>query len=162
MSFDYLNYLIFAIAVTLIFVGLKGVVIYIRAKSWVPTSAIIDPLSENYTEKAEFYTKIKYYFPIVRYQYEFGGKQYFADRVSLHIQDIWVPEVDNWGNKTSEEKKIWRKWRVNESIPVFVDPRKPHRSVIERKMPKKRRSHYLAMLAGGLICLIILAVINMK
>lgn len=154
MPFEgYLPYLLVPIAAALMFVGIKGMLTYLRAKHWTPVTAEIISLSEGYKEVVIAYSSFKHYFPVVQYRYVFAGKQYFSGRASLHIQDIWVCEVDGWGRATSDEKKIWHKWRVNEPIQVFVDPRKPQRSVIERGMPKVRRSHYLALIVSGILCL---------
>lgn len=156
-----MEYVILLIALLLIGYSVVSILRYFRARNWVSTHAVITAFSEGATVRWLTYNmRVKYYFPLVKYEYQFNGKRYVSDRVSLDVKDIWVPEVDQWGNMTRDSEKLWNDWRVGTSIVAFVDPARPNRSVVVREMPRKRYSHYMATMLGGALILIVLAVVR--
>ncbi len=97
------------------------------------------------------YTRLKFYYPEVTYKYVYEGKEYESSSVSNNLENIWVPEVDEWGTPTPEDKKFWSKWVPGTEIEVLINPRKPSEAVIYKKLSRKYRSHNYALIVGGLL-----------
>ena len=46
------------------------------------------------------FSNLKYYYPIVEYEYITNGLAYSGNIVLVEKENIWVPEVNNWGDLT--------------------------------------------------------------
>lgn len=150
------------IAITLIFFGVRGLLPYLRSRSWKSIDARVVAISERVKEVwLSESVKIGYSFPELKYEYCVGNKKYLADRVAFQLRDIWVPEVNEWGDKTAAGDRFWAKWKVNTIIRIFIDPRKPWSAVIVRDMDGRRFSHYMALIGSGVLCLVVVAAINL-
>lgn len=161
MAFDYANYMLLIFAAVLILSAVKGIVTHWRARGWAKVQGTIKALAEAYDEKTIFYATIKYFFPAVRYEYEYNGRKYLSDKVAIDKEDIWVPEVNLWGDRIREDEKFWRSWQLGTSVSVYVNPQHPDQSVLIKQVSRQRRSHYLALLIGGLFCLVVFFVLEL-
>lgn len=157
----FMEYVILLMALLLIGYSVASFFRYFRARNWVSTHAVVTSFSEDAMARWLTYNmRLKYYFPLVQYEYEYNGKKYVSNRASFDIKDIWVPEVDQLGNMTRASDKLWNDWRVGSSVVAFVDPARPNRSVIVREMPRKRYSHYMATMLAGVLILVVLAAVR--
>ena len=148
---DQAHLLALIVALLLIYFGLRGIAHYSRAEKWLPLEATICSVGEDWIDVSLRYSKLRYFYPIVEYEYCFNGNDYKSDSVSFEVENIWVPESDAWGTKTKSGEKFWTGWRKGESIIVYVNPENPTESVVINKIDKKYRSQNLALIAGGVL-----------
>jgi hypothetical protein len=149
-----LYYLLLIFSVGFFTFGVKGILPIIKSKNWKQVSATVVSIDEAHEEVAySEYQKIKYFFPLIEYTYEFDGEKYTSNNVSFDIQNIWIPEVDSFGNKTNDDQKSWSAWAVGSKIDVYVDPKRPSNSIVYKGLSKKRKSHIIALLLVGTILL---------
>ena len=92
-----------------------------------------------------------YLYPEVEYEYSHNGQNYMSTVVADSVRDVWVPEINAFGDKTPEAKKIWQNWVCGAEVPVFINPQNPHQSVLINRPSKKRKSHLLALIVSGLL-----------
>ncbi len=143
--------IILPIAFVLSVAGIWQMVPYRRARSWLKTTATIIHIEESsYREQGEHH-HFTYFFPIVRYEYPFNGKKYQSDRVSFEVENIGVPELNNWGVKTADREKFWHGWAEGTKIEAFVNPDNAEESVIIRETSRRRGSHHWALFLSGVL-----------
>ena len=151
-----LYYLLVVISIALIVIGSYGLVVHANMKTWVATKGVIRYIEEKHKDVALSETiLIKYFFPEVRYEYEVEGRKYISEKVAFNIKDVWVPEVDQWGQKTADSCKVWSDWKDGSVISVYYNPRHPEISVAIAQAGAKRLSHYIACVIGGIVLLVV-------
>lgn len=148
---EHAHYLLLALALILIATGSKSLLTYIMASSWHKHPAIITSINEESVDIVHRYAPIKYYYPLISYQYDFDGQNYTSSRVSFEVENIWISAIDNWGMEMPETDKFWSHWQTGDSIDVFINPKRPDQSVLVRDLNSKRKSHYLAYVVAGII-----------
>lgn len=151
-----MTYLVLILGVALIALGVGRLLPYFRARSWLPGTARVLSIAELWSEVALAYNqRMKFHFPNIQYEYQYQGETHKSNRVSFETQNIWEPEVDGWGNPTNKTKRFWASWSNGSTIPIYINPNDPRESVIIRAPNRKRRSHHLAVIAGGTIVLLL-------
>ena len=156
-----MNLIILFISIILIAVGITRLRSYSNSISWVKVKAELTSFCEKYKEVAlSEYTRVKYYYPSVKYSYKYNNKVYTSEAVSPHIRNIWVCEVDNFGMKTPKQKRFWFNWEPNIEIDIYVNKHNPSVSYIEIGQSKEHKSHNYAILASGIIIFVIWLLIS--
>ena len=98
--------IVFLILILLIYILVKSWP-YWKSKKWVKVNGEIININEKYVNVAlSMYQNIKYFYPDIKYKYNFQGKTYVSDRVSFEVENIWIPEVNKWGN-TLDKKMLF-------------------------------------------------------
>ena len=157
LAFQDTVHLLLLIALVFIYLGSSRIITYIRARNWVSNTATVASISEGQSLVVLRYQKIKFYFPLIEYIYQYGGNSYSSNRVSFEKQNIWIPEVDIWGMPLDNSKKFWKDWSKDSIILIYVNPKNPAQSVIIKNLNKKRSSHHFALIIAGLLVLLIWA-----
>lgn len=148
------HYLVLAMGGGLVARGIVPLWQYRALAGWTQRTAVIKrieereqavPLSES--------TRNKYLYPAVEYEYLANGQPQLAQTVSLEKENVWVPEVDQWGTPTPATARWWRTLAPGDEIPVFVNPRDERKAVLVRTLDRRRRSHHLALVVAGVILL---------
>ena len=154
------HHLLLVVASGLFFSGLSALIKYKSYSGWVEKLATLIKIEEGEEEIAiSEYTRIKYYYPIAEYEYAMDGVKHIGNVVSFEKENVWVPEVDKWGTHTPQKLRWWLSLKAGDKVPVFVNPKNSRQSVLIKTVAKERRSHYIALLFGGIvICLIWLAI----
>ncbi len=140
-----------ALSVTLIFVGLRGLVNHARASKWPSVEATVLGVSEDSIDVIMHYKALRHFYPKIRYQYTLQGVDYVSDRVSFQVEDVWVPEYDQWGIKTDGNAKFWRHWKEGEKIAAYVNPKDPAESVLIPRAARRNRSQQVALVVAGVL-----------
>lgn len=148
------HYLVLAMGGVLVARGIIPLRRYRTLEAWVQRTAVVKrieereeviPLSES--------TRNKYFCPAVEYEYLSNGQRHVARTVSLEKENVWVPEIDQWGNRTPPSARWWMTLAPGSEVPVFVNPRDEREAVLVRTLDKRRRSHHLALVVAGFILL---------
>lgn len=155
------HHLLLIISGTLIVAGGQKVKKYYKKTNWIQSKAVLRSVEENQKGiiESQYGPKRKYLYPEVEYEYNHNGQKYMNTVVADSIQDVWVPEINAFGDKTPEAKKIWRDWKCGSEVPVSINPQVPHQSVLISRPSKKRRSHFFALIVSGLLVFLIWAAI---
>jgi hypothetical protein len=140
-----------ALPVTLIFAGLRGLVNDARASKWPSVEATVLGVSEDWIDVIMHYNALRHFYPRVRYRYTFQGVEYVSDRVSFQVEDIWVPEYDQWGIKTDGAAKLWRNWKEGGKIAAYVNPKNPAESLLVPRAARRNKSQQIALVVGGVL-----------
>ncbi|MEW8507746.1 MAG: DUF3592 domain-containing protein [Candidatus Thiodiazotropha sp.] len=161
---QYAHHALLVIASILMIIGGGSLFKYRSLGSWIEGSAKLVAIEEREEEVAvSQYSILKYHYPLIEYEYSADGRHYGGNTVSLEKENVWVPEVNNWGDPTPEEDRWWRGLKPGDDIPVYINPRNRGESVLVKGSSTSRRSHHLALLLGGLlIALIWLMVVSYK
>jgi len=140
------------ISLILIGVGSYRLRKYISSREWVTCNATIREYRESYKEVAQSqFSSAKYYFPIVTYEYFFSGHQYTSSAVSPHIRNIWVCEVNNWGDLIKEKDKFWNSWSANKEIKISINPNNPTECYVVKEQSALHKSHNYALVTSGIL-----------
>ena len=153
-------YILLAVSVALIALGLYRIFIYKSSSTWEKVSANILSIQEHCKKVVSEYSLIKYYYPKISYEYTYNKVKYESDTVCNNIENIWVCEVDNYGLEIKPEKRFWGTWKKNSNIEVYVNPSKPEESVVINTLNKYYKSHNLALIASGVLILMVLYAIK--
>ena len=155
-------HILLALGIGLAALGISKMLPYWRARNWQPWTARIISISEAWSDVSMRYWMLKYYFPKIEYDYEFNGAIYKSEKVSFEKQNIWQPEVDAWGVHTDKGKYLWAPWKNESTIAIYVNPDNPTQSVIVKDLDRKRRSHHLAFTVGGLVVIVVWALLYLS
>ena len=149
-------YIILLIACALVFAGLWGLLPYRYSKNWVNTTVTIISLEESIKAlPLSTMQWMNYHFPCIKYKYEIQGKQYISNRVGFHLNDILVPEINNAGEKISDQDKLWSGWLPGTQIKAFVNPKNPEEAVIIKVPSNTVKSNCHTLIASGLMCFLL-------
>lgn len=153
---QYGHYILLALGVGLFGYGANSLNQYTNQERWVETKAKLKRIEECEEEVAvsEYYN-LKYYYPIAEYEYAAKGVNYTGSVVSLDKENIWVPEVNDWGEPTSIDKRWWASLKPGDEMPVYFNPTNESQAVLIKSIGRSRRSHYLALAAGGILLVVI-------
>lgn len=153
---QYAHHMLLVVAAVLLFLGGSAVLQYRTRTNWIEKKAILKSIKECEEEVAlSVYRKIKYFYPVIKYEYAANGTTHFGTRVSFEKENFWVPEVNQWGDPTPLEKKWWLSLKPGKEIPVYVNPHNAKEAVLIKTVTKNRFSHHLALLASGIIVTLI-------
>lgn len=94
---------------------------------------------------------MKYYYPEVEYEYVANGSIRLGKTVALEKENVWVPEVNAWGDPTSDESRWWLSLQLGDELPVYLNPRNEFEAVLVKDVSSSSRSHYLALLVSGIL-----------
>jgi len=143
-----------AIAIILFFIGWRKLRLIFLYDTWADCDATIISISEKYKFiAASEFQRIKYYYPDIRYKYKFEGKEYISNKVVEDIKDIWIPEVDSWGNELSLSKRFWCDWKNGDNVGMYINPSYPNQSIIIKKLSREGINHGIALLISGALIL---------
>lgn len=145
-------HILLLIAAALIAWGWRGIRPYIRARRWIPVQANLTSVSSAFRRVVvgDGGVTIRYYFPEVRYAYQFKDRAYAGDRVSFELENIWESERDGWGRPRKMDWH-WMSWSAGAPIEIFLNPAAPSEAAIVRDLSRARRSHHLAIVSGGVL-----------
>lgn len=153
---DHLHLILLLIAITLFLVGAYRLLKYHSLNIWPLIKGKILSISENCKEVwMTSTTTLNYYFPEITYEYIYKNKKYESTIVSNNIENIWVPEVNEMGDKTPEIDKFWMPWKKGDKIEIFVNPNNPKEAVIFKHLTEKYKSHNAALIVSGVILAIV-------
>ena len=152
----YAHYFLLAMSLVFFTLGLNLLFQYKLRLSWEEKKGILKSIQECEEEVAiSEYTRIKYFYPVVEYEYTINGNKHIGNTVSFEKENVWVPEVDSWGNPTPSELKWWLSMKAGDELPVYVNPKNENQAVLVKSVAKSRWSHCLVLLlVGGIIGLI--------
>lgn len=149
------HYLLLVIAATLCFLGSKALLHYKAQSRWIEKKATVKSLTEREEVSISQYAKIKYYYPEIEYEYTVNGVRHLASTVSLEKENIWLPEINNWGDPIQPEKKWWLAVKPGDELPVFINPLNEYESVLINIETKSRKSHHLSLIVSGVLLALI-------
>lgn len=146
------HHLLLLIAVALVLMGVSPLLRYKEQANWMEVKAKIKSIRERKEEVAiSEYSRLKYYYPEIEYEYAVNGATYLGKTVSFEKENVWVPEVNSWGDPTPEEKRWWLSLKPDDELSVYVNPSNASEAVLINDVVQVRRSHHLALMAGGLL-----------
>ena len=146
------HHVLLLLGVGLTLYGARSLYKYTQQEKWIETEAKIKHIEEHEEEVAiSEYSKLKYHYPIIEYEYSANGMTYSGNVVAAEKENIWVPEVNNWGEPTPKEKRWWLTLKPGDVLPAYVKPSEESKAVLIKGIGKSRRSHHLALIAGGAI-----------
>ncbi len=146
------HYIILLIAALLISIGAGSLLNYGSQEKWIEGKARLISVEEQNEEVAiSQYSTLKYYFPAIAYEYTANGKHYSGNTVSHEKENIWVAEVNGWGDPTPREDRWWLSLKPGDDLAVYINPRNHEETVLVKGASKARRSHHLALIAGGIL-----------
>lgn len=149
---QYAHHLLLVIALALVVIGAGSLLKYKSQQNWIESKAKLLSSEEQEEEIAiSQYSKLKYYYPIIEYAYAANGKSYTGTTLSHEKENLWVPEVNNWGDPTPAKDRWWSSLKPGDVIPVYINPQDHSEAVLVKDVTKARRSHHLALLTGGIL-----------
>ncbi len=148
----YAHHLLLVISAALILSGFGSLLGYREQAKWIEATARLTSVNEREEEVAvSEYSRIKYYYPEIEYEYKTNGALHSGRNVSFEKENVWVPEVNKWGDPTPEEKRWWLSYKPGDEIPVYINPGDESEAVLVKYVVKARRSHHLALMASGFL-----------
>jgi hypothetical protein len=144
-------HILLLLGLPLLVAAIKGLYPYLLARRWRPASAKVISISEGWVDVPMRFKPLRHYYPKVKYEYAINGMVFQSNRASFEKENIWQPEVDSWGVPNKKDKFFWANWGNGTVIGIYVKPGNPHESVIVRDLNRKRRSHHLATMSGGVL-----------
>ena len=149
---QYAHHLLLVISAALVLIGLGSLLKYKEQANWVEKKAKVKSVNECEEEVAiSEYARLKYYYPEIEYEYVVNGSTRLGQAVSFEKENVWVPEVNNWGDPTPEEKRWWLSLKPGDELPVYINLRNENEAVLVKGVMKSRRSHHLALIVSGLL-----------
>lgn len=146
------HHLLLLIAALLVVKGLGSLLQYREQANWTEFEGKVISVSEREEEVAiSKVSRLKYFYPEIEYEYVADGVTRRGKRVAFEKESLWVPEFDDWGDPLAEEKKWWLPLQPGDEVPVYVNPHNRDESVLIKDVSKARRSHHLALVAGGVL-----------
>ncbi|MEW8067135.1 MAG: DUF3592 domain-containing protein [Candidatus Thiodiazotropha endolucinida] len=146
------HHLLLVISITLILIGGGSLLKYKQHNNWIEDRAKIIDIGEASENVAiDQYSMLKYFYPLIEYEYAVEGKKHSGDTVSHEIENVWVPEVNGWGDPNPETTRWWLSLKPGDDLPVFINPKNHRDTVLVKGASKARRSHHLALLLGGVL-----------
>ena len=122
--------------------GLKLFRSFLSVREWLFTTIVINHSCVKEILEPDLYCHIKYYVPLVQYYYEVEGETYKSDRVCIDKRGCY------FDRKLDADKVLED---IIESGKVYYDANNYSRSILTKKISKKRKSHYYAMIAISII-----------
>lgn len=146
------HHLLLVIAAALVFIGMGCLLKYKEQANWIEKKAKLKRINEREEVVViSEYSRLRYYYPEIEYEYVANGPTHLGKIVSFEKENVWVPEVNNWGDPTPKEKRWWLSLKPDDELPVYVNPRDESEAVIIKEVHSSRRSHYLAIIASGFL-----------
>jgi hypothetical protein len=149
---QHIHHLLLIISAVLVFVGSRSLRKYKDQANWIEGKAKLKSINEREEEVAiSEYSRLKYYYPEMEYEYVANGATHVGKIVFLEKENVWVPEVNTWGDPTPEERRWWLSLKPEDELPVYINPRNASEAVLMNDVAKERRSHHLALIVSGLL-----------
>ncbi|MES9825549.1 MAG: DUF3592 domain-containing protein [Candidatus Thiodiazotropha endolucinida] len=146
------HHLLLVIAAILILIGGGSLLKYRQQNNWLEDKAkIVDIEEQSEIVAIGQYSKLKYFYPVIEYEYAVDGKKHSSVTVAHEKENIWVPEVNGWGDPNPDTVRWWLSLKPGNDIPVFINPKNHSDTVLVKGASKARRSHHLALLLGGIL-----------
>jgi Protein of unknown function (DUF3592) len=120
---------------------------HVQAKTWPTVAGTLTQLSyEDEYDSAEY--RNQYLVAKPQYHYLVNGVKYQGSTFCLDEKSGWI-----------EEKKIRKTsnffCNVGDTLKVHYHPKNPAKSVLQIALSEKRKSHYLAICASGILLIAI-------
>lgn len=128
-----------------------------KKTKWPKVVAVLRSVDEDEfgTIESEYQKSPRQYsYPVVEYEYEIDGKSFRSTKVSDSVKDIAVPAIGNFGSKIPDSEKFWHTWVKGTNVTAYVNPKDPSDAVLVPQLPKKRKSHYVALVVSGVLLLL--------
>ena len=145
------HYLLLAISVALIFTGSRLLFKYRDQTNWTKGKAVLKIINESEEVTRSEYSSLKYFYPEIEYEYVVNGTSYLGKVVAYEKENVWVPEINNWGDPTPKEKRWWLMLKPGDELPVYINPLNLNEAVLINSVIKTRRSHHSALIVSGLL-----------
>ena len=153
---EYSHHLLLVIAALLVLPGIGALIQYRDQNRWIEKKAKLLRVSEfEETVIVSNSRRDNYFYPDIEYEYEVNGVRVICDRVAFEKENVWVPEFNQWGDKTPENKRWWLPLAEGDELPVFVNPRNHQEAVLIKGVDRTRRSHHLSLVLSGLLLVLI-------
>lgn len=155
------HYLVLLISLGLLTYGVYKLWTAHNRAHWPRVTATLKTVNEeSYTVvESQYGPPRKYVFPVVEYEYELSGSKHQSNQVASDIKDIAVPEMDAWGQPSPDSMMFWRSWAAGYTIPAYVNPENKDEAVLVPQLNRERRSHFIALIIGGLLLLAVWCVL---
>ncbi|MGB5601349.1 MAG: DUF3592 domain-containing protein [Gammaproteobacteria bacterium] len=148
--------LLLLISIACIVYSARKYYLYYSMNAWVEVSAVILSINEE-AEKVLLseVASMNYYYPRMKYRYHYGDVTYQSDIVGNDIKSIWMPEFDDFSYPTKREDYFWNNWKKGGSIKVFINPKKPEKSIIVKPIERKDLNYEFLKLFCGIAILLV-------
>lgn len=137
-----LLFLVFGLGGMLVFVAAISVSRVKRIEKWPATPIEILEAGVNEIEEANVYVKVRYYIPTLLYRYRVSGKLYENNSICIDKKGLKYTSRDEAERQVS---------LLKENCTARYDPEKPRVSVLMDIVPRKRISHYYALMTSGFL-----------
>jgi hypothetical protein len=149
------HHLLLVISAALVLIGLGSLLKYKGQANWIEGKAKIKNINECEEVAISEYSRLKYYYPEIEYEYVVNDATHMGRIVSFEKENVWVPEVNIWGDPTPEEKRWWLSLKPEDELPVYINPRNESEAVLINDVVKERHSHHLALMVSGVLVALI-------
>lgn len=147
--------LLFIISIACIIYSVRKYYLYYSMNTWVEINARILSINEE-TEKVLLseVASMNYYFPRIKYCYQYGGNAYESDVVGNDIKSIWMPEFDDFAYPTNRKEYFWNNWKEDDTITIFINPKIPEKSIIVKPIKRKDLHYSFFIMLFGVVLLL--------
>ena len=147
--------LLIIISIVCIIYSARKYYLYYSMNTWLEINARILSINEV-TEKVLLseVASMNYYFPRIKYCYQYGGITYESDVVGNDIKSIWMPEFDDFAYPTDRKDYFWNNWKEDDTITIFINPKIPEKSIIVKPIKRKDLHYSLFIMFCGVVLLL--------
>ncbi|MBI1889451.1 MAG: DUF3592 domain-containing protein [Burkholderiales bacterium] len=137
--------LLLALALPFLFVGIGNLIRVRKVSRWSTVKGVIDSADFQRPEvPSDVDTTFR---PKICFSWTFNGHRYQSTRPGIHENSF-----DHFSE--SSVRKFLNQLPIGGEVLLLMDPSDPSRSVVRPGISAPRRSHYLALIAAGVILLI--------
>lgn len=113
-------------------------------RHWPRTTAKVIGSRVDAGAESARYGPLVFHYPVVTFEYEWQGVRYTAEAVSAFTEDYRSYEP-------IDAERLARHYMPGQEMMVFVSPRNPARAAVVADPSPRLRSHFLALIVGGLL-----------
>lgn len=119
------------------------------SRNWRKTTGTIDSAEiGEYSLSESQYRRQTYYYPIIVFSFQLGARQIQSRNAAADLRSHWSPDK-------AEIESAMKQYEAGNTVTVYVNPRRPSHSVLWPGLSRYRRSHYLAILVGGILLFLV-------
>lgn len=148
----------FIIGSGLFFFGAKKINSYKNLKTWVKTEGTLLQADIGGYDEMDDYSKNgknEYYLPLANFSYSWKGSKKESNNYSFDSKSIWSLDPEDIIRKIKDLESL-------EKLEVYVNPKNPREAVLNIEVSKNRYSHAYAVLASGVLIIILGMVLLIK
>ena len=138
---DFWFVLVFSGGGTIVY-GVANLYIGMRTRRWRSVSISVSGCGIGVDEEVGHYGLLRWYRPVVSYSYSVQGEEYASEVVCVDKKSLWCSEE-------SDAKFLLND--ILEGGQAYYNPKKPGSSVLVVGLSRRRVSHYLSFVVGGLL-----------